>query len=159
MKVDVKRLGYYNLLQDFKFVKSVVKIAMDAWWKSWRKESVYKIYRYESFFICSILMMTKKDHDTPFIKICTFLYSFERGRIFCRRVEETETGRQRPPAILTHSFFFSWLLHAVLSSKLCLLSPKTYSTGGRLWATALRRAWFSIWRLLNSTDRRKTARS
>ena len=30
MKVDVIRFGYYNLLQDIEFLKSVVKIAMDV---------------------------------------------------------------------------------------------------------------------------------
>ena len=29
MKVDVERFGYINLLQDFKFMESVVKIPMD----------------------------------------------------------------------------------------------------------------------------------
>ena len=29
MKVDVKRFGYNNLLQDFEFMKSVVKIEMN----------------------------------------------------------------------------------------------------------------------------------
>ena len=30
MKVNVERVGRNNLLQDFKFMKSVVKIAMDV---------------------------------------------------------------------------------------------------------------------------------
>ena len=30
MKVDVERFGYNNLILDFKFMKSVVKIAMDV---------------------------------------------------------------------------------------------------------------------------------
>ena len=58
MQVDVERFGYYNLLQDFKFVKSVVKIAMDVSWKSSRKESGYKkkdsqqyIYLYLSIYL------------------------------------------------------------------------------------------------------------
>ena len=41
MKVDVEHFGYNNLLQDFKFMKSV-KITMDVWWNSRRKENVYK---------------------------------------------------------------------------------------------------------------------
>ena len=31
MKVNVERFGYDNLLQDFKFMESVVRIAMDVW--------------------------------------------------------------------------------------------------------------------------------
>ena len=42
MKVDIERFSYNNLLQDFKFMKNVVKIAMDIWWNNRRKESVYK---------------------------------------------------------------------------------------------------------------------
>ena len=34
MKVDVERFGCNNLLQDFKFMKNVVKIAMDVWWNN-----------------------------------------------------------------------------------------------------------------------------
>ena len=30
MKVDVERFGYNNLLQDFKFMKIIVKIQMDV---------------------------------------------------------------------------------------------------------------------------------
>ena len=30
MKVDIVRFDYNNLLQDFKFMKSVIKIAMDG---------------------------------------------------------------------------------------------------------------------------------
>ena len=30
MKVDVEHFGYNNLLQDFKFIKTVVEIAMDV---------------------------------------------------------------------------------------------------------------------------------
>ena len=40
MKVNIEHFSYNNLLQDFKFMKSLVKIAMDVWWNS-RKESVY----------------------------------------------------------------------------------------------------------------------
>ena len=43
MKVDVERFGYNNLLQDLKFMKSVVKIAMDVWWNNERKDSVYEM--------------------------------------------------------------------------------------------------------------------
>ena len=32
-----------DLLQDLRFTKSIVKIAMDVWWNSKRKSSVYKI--------------------------------------------------------------------------------------------------------------------
>ena len=42
MKDDVERAGYYNLLQDFKFMKHVVKTSMDVWLNSRRKKSVYK---------------------------------------------------------------------------------------------------------------------
>ena len=31
MKVDFKRFGYIKLLQDFKFMESVVKIAIAIW--------------------------------------------------------------------------------------------------------------------------------
>ena len=44
MKVGV---GYNNLLQDFRFMKSVLKITMDVW----RKENVYKIERFKSLFL------------------------------------------------------------------------------------------------------------
>ena len=40
MKVDVERLGYNNLRQDFKFMKSVVKIAMDVWWNNRKRKWV-----------------------------------------------------------------------------------------------------------------------
>ena len=30
MKVDIEHFGYHNLLQDFEFMKNVVKIAMDV---------------------------------------------------------------------------------------------------------------------------------
>ena len=46
MKVDVEHFDYNNLLQDFKFMKSVVKIAMDIWWNNRRKESAYKDERF-----------------------------------------------------------------------------------------------------------------
>ena len=42
MKVDFERFSYNNLLQDFKLMKNVVKIAMDVWWNNRRKESVFK---------------------------------------------------------------------------------------------------------------------
>ena len=42
IKDDVEHFGYINLLLDFKFIKSVIKVAMDVWWNSRRKESVYK---------------------------------------------------------------------------------------------------------------------
>ena len=42
MKIDVKCFGRNNLLQDFKFTKSVVKIEIDVWWNKRRKENVYK---------------------------------------------------------------------------------------------------------------------
>ena len=42
MKVDVKRFGCNNLLENFKLMKSVAKIAMDVWWNNRRKESVYE---------------------------------------------------------------------------------------------------------------------
>ena len=42
MKVDVERFGCNNLLQDVKYMKSVVKIAMDIWWNGRKKENVYK---------------------------------------------------------------------------------------------------------------------
>ena len=42
MKVDVERFGCNSLLQDSKFMKNVVKIAINVWWNNWRKESVYK---------------------------------------------------------------------------------------------------------------------
>ena len=50
MKVNDEYFGYNNLLQDFKFMKSVVKIAMDVWWNSRRKESVYKKERFISVY-------------------------------------------------------------------------------------------------------------
>ena len=42
MKVDVQRSGCNNLLRDFKFMKNVVKIAIDVWWNNGSKESVNK---------------------------------------------------------------------------------------------------------------------
>ena len=42
MKIDVEHLCCNNLLQDFKFMKNPVKIAIDVWWNNRRKESVYK---------------------------------------------------------------------------------------------------------------------
>ena len=35
MKVDIEGFGYNNLHQDFRFMKSVAKIAMDIWWNSY----------------------------------------------------------------------------------------------------------------------------
>ena len=40
-EVDVKCFDF-NILHDFKFMKSVVKIAMDVWWNKRRKENEYK---------------------------------------------------------------------------------------------------------------------
>ena len=40
MKVDIEHFDYNNLLQDFKFMKNVVKIMMDVWWINRRRESV-----------------------------------------------------------------------------------------------------------------------
>ena len=34
MKVDVERFGCNNFLQDFKFMKNVVKIAINIWWNN-----------------------------------------------------------------------------------------------------------------------------
>ena len=45
-KVDVERFGYNNFLQAFDFMKRVVEIAMDIWWNSRWKESVYKMKEY-----------------------------------------------------------------------------------------------------------------
>ena len=42
MEVDLEHFGCYNLLQNFKFMKNSVKIAMNVWWNNWRKESVYE---------------------------------------------------------------------------------------------------------------------
>ena len=57
MKADVECFGYNNLLQDFKFI---VKIAMDVWWNSRRKESVYKNERFitihSAFLFLKILL-------------------------------------------------------------------------------------------------------
>ena len=41
MKLDVKRIGYNNLLQNFKFKKSVVEIAMDVGWNSRKKKNTF----------------------------------------------------------------------------------------------------------------------
>ena len=38
----IKHFGCNNLLQDFKFMKNVIQIAMHTWWNNRRKESVYK---------------------------------------------------------------------------------------------------------------------
>ena len=43
MKVGVEHFVCNNILQDFKFMKKKsVEIAMDVWWNSKRKESIYK---------------------------------------------------------------------------------------------------------------------
>ena len=42
MKVNVECFGCNNLLQDFTFMKNVVKIAMDVWWNRLSKKSVCK---------------------------------------------------------------------------------------------------------------------
>ena len=42
MKVDVECFGCNNFLQDFKFMKKVIKIVMDIRWNNRWKESVYK---------------------------------------------------------------------------------------------------------------------
>ena len=42
IKINVKRFGFNNLLQDFKFMKIAVKKAMDVSWNNRKKESVYK---------------------------------------------------------------------------------------------------------------------
>ena len=52
-KVDVERFGINNLLQDFKFMKNVVKIAIDVWWNNRRIETLYKkrkFHKKDSFF-------------------------------------------------------------------------------------------------------------
>ena len=40
--IKVEHFSYDNILQDFKFMKSIVKIVMDVWWNSKWKESVDK---------------------------------------------------------------------------------------------------------------------
>ena len=64
MKVDVKCFGFNNLLQDFKFMKSVVQIAMDVWRNTRRKESVYKERKSDlidkmkhSFFLAAVTLI------------------------------------------------------------------------------------------------------
>ena len=42
MKVDFEGFSCNNILPDFKFLRSVVWIAMDVWWNDRRKENVYK---------------------------------------------------------------------------------------------------------------------
>ena len=61
MKVDVERFSYNNLLQDSKFMENVIEIAMDIWWNSMRKVSVYKKERfltvYSAFLFLKILLL------------------------------------------------------------------------------------------------------
>ena len=60
MKVDVERFRCNNLLQDFRFMKKVIKTAMDVWWNNRRKESEYKDERfitvYSVFLFLKILL-------------------------------------------------------------------------------------------------------
>ena len=42
MKVDFQHFGYNNLPQDFKFMKSVVKIAMHVWYPPKKKKQTPK---------------------------------------------------------------------------------------------------------------------
>ena len=84
MKVEVERFSYNNFLQDFKFKKIVVKIAMDVWLNSWRKEKK-NIYRYftNTFLEFKVLkkviiteMFNVDFHDFSwFIKFWTFQLS------------------------------------------------------------------------------------
>ena len=53
MKVDVERFGYNNLLQGFKFMKSIVKIAMAVWWNSKRKKMFFFKHTFFSPIISS----------------------------------------------------------------------------------------------------------
>ena len=63
MKVDVEHFGCNNLLQDFKFMKNVVKVVMYAWWNSRRKKNVYKKERfiavYSVFLFLKILLLSR----------------------------------------------------------------------------------------------------
>ena len=59
MKVDAERFGYNNLLQNFRLMKSVVKIAIDVWWNIRRKDSDYKkkfLTAYSTFLFLKILL-------------------------------------------------------------------------------------------------------
>ena len=47
-----------NLLQDFKFMKSLIKIVMDIWWKSRRNESNYMLWIFP--FIHTFISMLYK---------------------------------------------------------------------------------------------------
>ena len=41
MKINIEHFNYNNLFQDFKFMQSVVKTAMDIWWNSRRKHQTF----------------------------------------------------------------------------------------------------------------------
>ena len=81
---------------------------------------------------------------------------FERGRILCT-LRETD-GNKKTKKGCHIDQFFSGPYHAVLSSIPYVLSPPTSFTqpGTTCEPLALRRPWFSIYRLLDSTDRCKT---
>ena len=42
MNIDVEHIGYNNLLQDFDFMKSIVKIAMNVGWNCY-SNNIYLI--------------------------------------------------------------------------------------------------------------------
>ena len=52
MKVDIECFGYNNFLQDFKFIKSVVKIAMDV---------ILLLFYQTSIAIFTILFISPKE--------------------------------------------------------------------------------------------------
>ena len=80
MKVDVEHFGCNNLFQGFKFMKTVVKIAMDVWWNNRRNESVYKKkdskqhILFSTFFILSDLFPYLHTHTHIYIYIYIYIY-------------------------------------------------------------------------------------
>ena len=72
MKVNIEQFSRNKLLQDFKFMKSVVKTAMEVWGDNGRKENVYKkrlITAHSTSLVLKILLCCwNMDRCLKFIK-------------------------------------------------------------------------------------------
>ena len=110
MKVDVERFICKNLLQEFKFMKSFVKIAMDVWWNNWGKENVHTkknseqhIQRFHFFniLLCNWHVKIRNnsfnvDFHRRFSNLDNFVFStFLRLYIYIYRQREREREREK----------------------------------------------------------------
>ena len=112
----------------------------DTLWRgsypSAEKQSVYSTDSPSRLGIIIYCILIRNWRTTTLGYINKTLFIFSWSQNFCGVKErQTDRGRQRQTAILTHNFFFSWPYYAVLSSRPYVFSSdETYSTGSHLEA-------------------------